>query len=307
VTVLRRVARLAFAALAFAAAATERPARADNAACVTSAEDGQRDRGAGKLRSAAKKFVVCADPACPVVVQRDCAKWAAEVADATPTVVVDAHDGDDHDVLDVAVTIDGESLGATLDGKAIPVDPGTHVIAGRRPNGEEVKQTIVAKEGAKARPVRLVFRGVGASWKVDLSDTAPSASRSSSENTEGSSGHSVVPWIIMAAGGATLVAGLVVMLTPPALPSNCSETTKKCVKLPGESEEQFDHDTNDAGRYSDQPRLGLAIGGVGLGIAAIGLAWYFLEPTGRPKSSKRAHLAPWLSPDMAGLSVTGSL
>lgn len=67
-------------------------ALADAQQCSAAAEDGQQLRASGRLIGARAKFLACAATTCPSVVKADCARWASEVLEAIPTVVIDARD-----------------------------------------------------------------------------------------------------------------------------------------------------------------------------------------------------------------------
>ena len=134
-------------------------------ACTALAEDGQRLRAAGKLIDAREKLMACSATECPQVVRTDCAQWASEVLAATPTIVIDAKDADGNDVADAKVSVDGRPVAARIDGRPIAIDPGSHRIYVERTDGSAATQTIVAKENAKAREVKMVLAAPGAtSW-----------------------------------------------------------------------------------------------------------------------------------------------
>lgn len=148
--------RLRLAAIAVGLIFVASEARADKlSTCLSAVDAGQSLRFSGKLREARARFITCAAPSCPHVVRTDCARWATEIEASTPTLVVTAS-LDGHDVSDVSVTIDGESRQSSIDGIALPIDPGQHVIRGTR-GSETVEERIVVAEGEKNRKLALTF------------------------------------------------------------------------------------------------------------------------------------------------------
>jgi len=95
--------------------------------CLTASEQGQLSRKEAKYRSARASFRVCAQSDCPFAVRRDCVEWLGELDRAQPTIIVHAR-AEGRDASDVTVRIDGEVLTERLDGRAIEVDPGEHLL-----------------------------------------------------------------------------------------------------------------------------------------------------------------------------------
>ena len=153
--------RSLFAALAASALAYLQPAPAragDAEACFTASEEGQRLRDEGRLREARARFISCGSAACPALVRSDCAGWLSDVTARVPTLILSAEDEQGQDVADVQVTVDGAPLTARLDGKAVEVDPGEHVLRFERAGSAPVALRLVVREGEKLRRVstRLV-------------------------------------------------------------------------------------------------------------------------------------------------------
>ncbi len=154
----------------FACFVVGRPARADElvppldpatdpaAACADAAEEGQRQRIAGKLHAARETFAACLRPECPALVQKDCAQFVLELETATPSVVVAAHDGSGGDLTEVRVTVDGVAFLERLDGKAQPIDPGVHQFRFETAGAPPLEKTIVVHEGEKSRVVAVTLQ-----------------------------------------------------------------------------------------------------------------------------------------------------
>jgi hypothetical protein len=145
-------------------------------ACTSLAEDGQRLRAAGKLLEAREKLMACSATECPQVVRVDCAQWASEVLNATPTIVLDVKDEDGNDVAVAKVFIDDQRVSDRIDGRPVAVNPGSRSIRIERSDGTSASQSIVAKENAKAREVKIAFsassRATGSAMHSDTSSGA---------------------------------------------------------------------------------------------------------------------------------------
>lgn len=124
--------------------------------CVASYDAAQKLKLAGKLVAAQKELRTCASAACPAIVTQDCSAWLRDVETITPTVIFAARDDAGQDVTDVTVTVDGAVVQTTLDGKALSIDPGPHVV--RLSRGEKsVEQKVLIAEGEKGRVVRVTL------------------------------------------------------------------------------------------------------------------------------------------------------
>ena len=256
--------------------ASSRDARADAQECSAAAESGQTLRASGKWLDARAKFLACSATACPSVVRTDCAKWASEILDGIPTIVVDARDAAGKDLTDVAVSIDGKMVTTTLDGRGIPLDPGAHKLHFEHAGHVAVDDEIVAKEQVKGRRIAVTF------------GSAPNASPAAETPVRE---HTIYPWVVVGIGAAFAIGGVVVFVTAPAVPASCSEGQKTC---------SDPADADQAGKHTNRRLIGevlMVSGGV---IALGGLVWHFLEPTGAEKKTAR------VIPTPGGLAVVGS-
>jgi hypothetical protein len=257
------------------------------AQCTSSAEEGQQLRASGHLLTAREKFLTCSAQSCPAVVKSDCARWASEVLEAVPTIVVDARDASGKDLTKVKVFSDDAMIANGLDGRGIPIDPGPHKLRFEIEGQAPVTEEILAKENVKGRRVAITFGGSGASGAPM---TTPSVDEKPRE-------HSVWPWIVVGAGAATVAVGVVFFVTTPALPPECDADSRTCNRLKDaagssvETEEQYQQRQSDAGRHVTQPVMGAMIMAVGGALIIGGLIWHFLEPTG-PKSAAKIRFGP---------------
>src|SRR6266481_3987270 len=96
--------------------------------CVAAYEQAQLLRGQGQLRAAKDQLMVCTQSRCPKVVTHDCAQWMSEIDTDTSTIVISAKDEQGRELTNVRVKADGVKILDSLDGKAVPIDPGPHVF-----------------------------------------------------------------------------------------------------------------------------------------------------------------------------------
>jgi hypothetical protein len=128
-----------------------RPTLAANA-CVTASSDAQDLRAANRLREARAALLVCSAATCNPVVRSNCEKWLAEVEEKQPTVIVRALDRAGREAAGARSTIDDRPV--ELDGKAVAVDPGWHVL--RATLGENVAEAkILVALGEKGRVLEI--------------------------------------------------------------------------------------------------------------------------------------------------------
>jgi hypothetical protein len=281
------------------------PASADVQACLEASEKGQRSRAAGRLREARDAFLICGSEGCPAMVRHDCAQWQTEIIAMLPSVVFGAKDRQGRDLFDVTVSMDGETLLRKLDGKSVNVDPGPHTFKFEVAGSPAVVERALVKEGEKTRVITVSFNDGGSPSPSTEGVTAPPAEPDHGvPRARSGGGHTAYPWIVVGIGAATMVVGAVLVLTSPAIPSNCNATSKSCSPRPGESAADLSANRDDAGRAEAQPKDGLIVGAIGLGIVAGGLLWHFLEPTGHATASA-LQLTPWASPTSAGRSDHG--
>jgi hypothetical protein len=141
------------------------PAAADTTKvqCIqanTQAQDLRRD---GHLAQAREQLQRCVDPACPGLVRDDCTRRLDELEKAQPTVAFEVKDSRGADVFAVTVTMDGKPWAESLEGKALPADPGKHIFTFAMAGQPPVTRTLVITEGEKARRERVVLEAAPAS------------------------------------------------------------------------------------------------------------------------------------------------
>jgi hypothetical protein len=129
----------------------------DKHACVVASDGGQSLRIDGRLIEARDRFLVCADPSCPAIVRKACAAWLEEVDAQIPTVVFSGRDANGNDCVGLEIMLDGKRLEGAADGRAIPVDPGTHKVTFVAKGVAPVERVVVVREGEQRRIVDAVL------------------------------------------------------------------------------------------------------------------------------------------------------
>jgi hypothetical protein len=107
----------------------------------------------------------------------------------------------------------------------------------------------------------------------------------------------------MLAGGAALVGGAALtILGVTGVPSNCSIGSHQCAAPPGDK--SFDDASSAVGKLN----IGLVLGGVGVAALTGGVIWYFKGAKTEEQPEKTKTFAmPWITPDGAGIAITGRM
>jgi hypothetical protein len=147
--------------LCIVASAGPRSARADESetkrACLVAFDRAQQMRASTKLLGARDALIECSSETCPTLVRRDCSQWMGEVLASLPSVVFGAQDASGTDLVAVRVSVDGVVAQERLEGKAIAIDPGPHVIRYELTDGTAVEDRILVREGEKNRALTAKF------------------------------------------------------------------------------------------------------------------------------------------------------
>lgn len=159
---------LVIAALAAPHAADAAPADKNKAQCIAAYEQGQKLKHDGKLKDSRKQFLVCMQDTCPALFRKDCDQWLNEVDQTMPSVVFIAKGPKGEDITDVAVSIDGEKVADALDGKAIQLDPGNHVIRYEHGDLPAIEQSVLIRVGEKNRALTAKFAKAGSSGEPEV-------------------------------------------------------------------------------------------------------------------------------------------
>jgi hypothetical protein len=81
----------------------------------------------------------------------------SSVETSLPTVVLGAKDENGQDLFAVRVLVDDAPLVGSLDGKAVALDPGPHVLRFEREDGRSSTLKVLIREAEKNRPISVTF------------------------------------------------------------------------------------------------------------------------------------------------------
>ena len=125
--------------------------------CLDAFDAAQHLRADGKLIEARARLQLCGSPSCPALVRNDCVQWENDVLAAIPTVTFAAQDAAGHDLVDVAVSIDGTRVTERLDGREVQLDPGVHVVRFESAALGSAEQQLVVHAAEKNRVVTVTL------------------------------------------------------------------------------------------------------------------------------------------------------
>lgn len=246
---------------------TPAQASSDMETCINSHEQGQKLKKDGKLKAARAQLINCARDVCPGMLKKECSQMLSEVDESMPSIVVEAKGPDGQDLVEMKVSMDGEPLLTKLDGRAVNVDPGVHVLRFEIPKAKPREEKIVIREGQKNRKVF-----------VDFSPPKPAGSAAPTTSGGGDPGKPLprpVPVLTWVLGGVGLVAlGTSAFFEAQGLSKRSDLDSKGCKPACDATE-------------VDSAKQSILIGDIamGVGIASLGVAAivYLTRPTVKPK------------------------
>jgi hypothetical protein len=136
-----------------------RAAGDEDVRCMTSYEQGQTLKRAGKLSAARVQLSVCKET-CPAVFTRDCGQWLREIDALLPTVRFAVKDESGRALSDVRVLVDGQLLGDPLPSGPAVVDAGNRVFRFERAGSEPVAVTVALQPGERDRTIAVTVASV---------------------------------------------------------------------------------------------------------------------------------------------------
>jgi hypothetical protein len=119
--------------------------------CAQDYEAAQVEAKDGHLKAAVERAVSCAQDSCPAYVRGDCLRFVDEYKAQTPSIIVVARDRNGCDTTDAQVSVDGKLVLEKVDGRAIELDPGEHVVSVTAAGVAAEEQRIVATQSQKDR------------------------------------------------------------------------------------------------------------------------------------------------------------
>jgi hypothetical protein len=211
-------------------------------ACVEAYEAAQELKLDGKLVQASERARACAQPQCPEIVRSDCTKWAVQLREATPTIVVVAK-GAGGDLSDVRVYVDDALVVETLTGEPLAIDPGQHKLRFEHGDAEPVERELLIAVGVRNRTVTVRFA------------TAPEApSPAAQEDADGDD----LPIAGMALVGLGVASGVVFAALAAIGTNQVDDLRASC----GQTHSCAESDVNDA-------KLKIIVGDVFLGVGVL--------------------------------------
>ncbi len=168
----RRGAALALGASLAGSAAPPSALAQDKQTCAAAHEEAQVLRLKGNLKGSREKLKSCSRDACPALVRNDCVTWLDQVERSMASIVVEAQKGGS-DLVDVRVYFDGVLVASRLNGKAIEVEPGEHLLRFETGGAKPLQRQVVIREGEKSRLVSVRFDDGSAASKPPPPPAAP--------------------------------------------------------------------------------------------------------------------------------------
>jgi hypothetical protein len=231
-------------------------------------------RSSGQYRAARTLLLECVNAQCGGDVRRRCATVLQKLDAVTPSIVVRAQLADGTDVTDVAVRMEDQQLASSLNGLAIPVDPGEHTLVFERAGLPPVSQSVTLREGEKFRPI-----------DVQLEPSAPAPGGEQSKGAQGS-------WLDgqrWAIGGTLIGVGVVSLGAFTALGLKARSDEKEL------KDSNCKPNCSEAAVESIRTRYVLSNVALGVGVLALGSAtWVLVSGPSKPSTPVS---------DLAGLSI----
>jgi hypothetical protein len=270
--------------------------------CVDAYGKGQDAREAGQFAQAGKLFLTCAQSTCPALVQSDCARFADEISRLQPSVTFVARDSAQNDLPETSVFVDGAPVATRLgDGKAHDIDPGKHEVRFVHA-GKETILTVVVNQGEKGRSLVGLFPTAPSSGAGAPAPVATVKTTTTSAPTAPETKRSAGPLVLVGIGAAAAVAGGVLFgVGLGKIPANCTLSTNECAAPP--KDPVFDQASSGV----SMANIGAVVGGAGVVTMVGSLIWYFAQTPTRVAPSTSRSLTPWVGPQGAGLSFSGSM
>lgn len=250
---------LASSVLLFSSKARAQASDDDKSACVASFSQAQKLRDKGKLVAARTEMIACAQQQCPSVIRDQCSQWLRDIEPMVPSVVFSAKRGNT-DVVDVAVTVDGNTVVKMLDGRPVMLDPGPHTVTFELEGSDPISKDVLVTQGETNRRVEVLF--------VDPSQPEPEAPATGGPGDRPVAEGGVSPLVFVGFGmaGAGVIVGAI---TGGVALSKGSEFNDNCPSEPCDTNLQGDFDSGRT--IAHVSTAAFAIAGAGAVVGVIGL------------------------------------
>lgn len=304
----------------------------DEEACLNVLKEAKAKEQSGELQAARVLLRQCAQNSCSGFVRQQCINRNIKLEMDTPSVVLLVTDAAGGSRTDVQVKVDGEPFASTLDGRALPIDPGMHDFSFIADGHVFATQRILIVQGQRNRFITANIGRSGSRGAVAADDSAvptseeqiaklpvarqrakvaqaaadqkaaaePDATAESSgaestpEQVSAPKHRRLLPWVLTGVGAAGLGAGAVFTLWGRKDNNNLSGCSPNC---------------SDATLSHIKRVYQAADIAIGVGVAALAAAYWSYafsqSSTGDSKSSEtalRLDVAPTTSGGFAAVS-----
>jgi hypothetical protein len=263
--------------------------------CIDADTEAQSQRSAGKFAAARALLRACIDPACPGAVRDDCTLRLDELERQQPTLVLNAKDARGADLSRVVVKLDGAVLTRTLDGRAIPVDPGEHVLTFEAEGVAPVERRLLIREGERSRAESVTFVGSGT---PSPAQRTPAVAEPEPAVTDHGSGMRIGAYVLGGVGVVGIGVGSVLGLMASSSWSKAKDACPSADRCDVGGATSSKATALDLAAGST---VGFVAGGALLGGAAL---LYLLSPAPRTRA---VGLVPGVGPGFASLVLRGEL
>ncbi len=133
-------------------------AHGDVQSCLDTHRQAQLMRLAAHYTEARENLLICAQAGCPRLISEDCIQWLAEVDALLPSVVFAVTDTTGQDLVDVHVVANDAPLCDRLEGRAVPINPGSYKLRFESPGLAPAEVVLTIRESEQHRMVRATLR-----------------------------------------------------------------------------------------------------------------------------------------------------
>ena len=133
----------------------------DEKACVSAFKKAREHEQSGKLQDAKDNLMSCAQAPCSAFLRQQCSSKYNQLESDTPSVVLIVTDAAGAPRADVQVRMDGEMFAPQLDGRALTVDPGMHEFAFSADGNLFATQKVMIVQGQRNRFITAMVRSGG--------------------------------------------------------------------------------------------------------------------------------------------------
>lgn len=283
------------------AARTANAAQTKGASCTLASDQSIKLRADKKLRAARDQAQLCAAASCSAKVRKACQKRVADLAAAIPTIVFLVKNSAGHDVSDVTVSLDGESLADHLDGTALSVDPGQHTFTFETAGMPPYDQSFLIVEGQKDRHETITLPA-----PAPASPPPPPVAAPVGTADEAPTHGSPMKAVALGLGGAGLATLVVGAVAGAVADSKWHDSESECgttTQCPNHGQSVADHNT--ASSLAAVSTVTLIAGGAAL---AAGVTLFFVAPKAtdeKPAQGLSLRVDPLLGPGVEGFRLEG--